>query len=585
MMKNRFTNSSAAAVLALISLANGFPATPQAATAPTVTLTATSASGWVVPAQTQMTAVVLGAHVISVDFYVDGVLTGTDPISPYVVQTTLSSAKEYSLKAVARLTSGALLTSPIVRVTTVSSTTTTPPPPTVPVWTLTANPAKIPSGQSSVLSFTSSTTDIHNVYISGQRPTYTCNTVSCSGSLVVSPKTTTTYTLSATNVKGVTYPTISTTVSVEATTVVQPPVTAPVVSGLPRLQQNNIVYEGSFALPVGAINGSRFGYGATALAFDRITGTLFMVGHDLDQLATEISIPQLRDPRTTTLAMATPVQRFYDSSDGKWTVAGTERDMVKVGGLLPWGNKLITSFYSYYDSNGTQSASHVVGSRDLSVANDAVGPVKVGNLKVGYTSGYMVPVPEAWRAALGGPALVGNCCIPIVSRTSFGPALFSFNPDDVSTTNPVPAQPLVYYPQENPLAPWEATSLLYNGTTKMGGLAFPEGTSSVLFFGRQGTGTFCYGSTCFPGAGQSPNAPPYISQVWAYDPAEFVAVRSGTKQPWEVKPYATWEFLFPTNPAEKIVKGVAYDPATQRIFLSQENGEYPLIHVYKVVLP
>jgi hypothetical protein len=351
------------------------------------------------------------------------------------------------------------------------------------------------------------------------------------------------------------------------------------------LQKENIVYEGSFSLPVGDINGSRFGYGATALGFDRVTGTLFIVGHDWFQMATEIRIPELRDARTTSLVTATPVQGFYDPTDGMWTQMGGSRDMVKVGGLLPWGDKLAVSSYAYYDANGSQQASHVLGSRDLSVPDDALGLTKVGNLLTGYTSGYMAVVPAAWRGALGGPALAGNCCIPIVSRTSFGPALFTFDPDAIGTQAEVPAQPLVYYPEDRPLQAWNATSLLYNGTTSVGGVAFPEGTSSVLFFGQHGIGPFCYGVTCFPGAGQSPNAPPYISQVWAYDARDLAAVRAKTKQPWEVKPYTTWEFLFPSIPASKSVKGVAYDPATQRVFLSQDNGEYPLIHVYRVVLP
>jgi hypothetical protein len=196
----------------------------------------------------------------------------------------------------------------------------------------------------------------------------------------------------------------------------------------------------------------------------------------------------------------------------------------------------------------------------------------------------MTVIPEAWRAALGGPALAGNCCIPIVTRTSFGPALFAFDPDDVGSSADVAAQPLLYYPEKNPLGGWNMTGPLYNGTSKIGGMAFPEGSSSVLFFGKHGIGTFCYGVACFPGAGQAPHAAPYISQVWAYDASSLAAVKAGTKQPWEVKPYATWEFQFPNN-GSKQVSGVAYDPATQRVFLSQENGERPLIHVYRIVLP
>ncbi|HUG85218.1 MAG TPA: hypothetical protein VMM13_11675 [Euzebya sp.] len=551
-----------------------------------IALTASSLSGWVAPATIQMTANVVGQPgsqpVTQVEFYIDGALIGVDASAPFALESTLETPKAYALKAIGRTAAGVEVTSATVSATVGNVQ-----------WTFKPNPASVLVGQSSVLTFTAPTTNVHSIKMSGMRPVYTCNASSCSGSLVVNPTTTATYTLTSTNDQGVKYPNLTTTVTVttvpENPPVVDPPVVdppvvdPPVVGSLPRLQKENVVYEGSFALPVGAINGSRFGYGATAMAFDSQTGTMFMVGHDNDQMATEISIPQLRDPRVTALAVASPVQKFFDPTDGAWQSLGP-RDMVKVGGLLPWGGKLLASMFSYYDSNGTQAASHLIGSRDLSATNDADGPYKIGNLKTGYTSGYMTVVPEAWRTALGGPALTGNCCIPIVSRTSFGPALFGFDPDDIGSSADVAAQPLVYYPQQNPLGPWEGTSLLYNGTTKIGGVAFPEGASSVLFFGKHGIGTFCYGVGCFPGAGQAPHAAPYVSQVWAYDANSLAAVKAGTKQPWDVKPYATWEFQFPNN-GSKLVNGVAYDPATQRIFVSQENGEQPLIHVYRVNLP
>jgi hypothetical protein len=352
---------------------------------------------------------------------------------------------------------------------------------------------------------------------------------------------------------------------------------------LPLIQRESLVYTGSFAFKAETLNGSRFGYGGTALAFDRERGTLFLVGHDWHQKAAEIAIPELRDIRTQPLETATVVQPFYDPTDGKFSAIAA-RDMTKISGILPWEGKLIVSAYYYYDAEGSQKASHFVSGRDLSVQGDAVGPVKVGNLPTGLTSGYMTVIPDAWRPALGGPALTGHCCIPIISRTSYGPAVFAFNPNDVGVRNPVPATPLLYYPSAHPLDAWEATSSLFNGTTNIGGLVFPEGTRTVLFVGSQGTGKFCYGSTCFPGATQGPNAAPYITQVWAYDARDLAAVKTGSKKPWDVRPYATWEIVFPGPNRSKRVKGATYDPKTGRIFLIQDGEEAPLVHVYNVQL-
>jgi hypothetical protein len=83
-------------------------------------------------------------------------------------------------------------------------------------WTFTANPSSIQAGQSTVLSFTTTTNDVHNVFISGVRPSYTCGASSCSGSLTVSPSTTTTYTLDTTNAAGVPYPPLNVTVTVNS---------------------------------------------------------------------------------------------------------------------------------------------------------------------------------------------------------------------------------------------------------------------------------------------------------------------------------------------------------------------------------
>jgi hypothetical protein len=83
-------------------------------------------------------------------------------------------------------------------------------------WTFSATPASILAGQASVLSFKTNTTNVTNIFINGQRPTYSCGLSSCSGSLSVAPAATTTYTLSSTNKLGVAYPSLKTTVTVSA---------------------------------------------------------------------------------------------------------------------------------------------------------------------------------------------------------------------------------------------------------------------------------------------------------------------------------------------------------------------------------
>jgi hypothetical protein len=141
---------------------------------------------------------------------------------------------------------------------------------------------------------------------------------------------------------------------------------------------------------------------------------------------------------------------------------------------------------------------------------------------------------------------------------------------------------------------------LYNMTATFMGCVFPKDTRTVLFFGTNGIGPQCYGSGCYPGAGQGPHADPYRYQVWAYDALELAQVAAGTKNPWEVIPYAYWGLTLPHStytvsvqqPDGSIVtetrtffpgiNGSAYDPTTNRIYVLQSRGEEPIIQVFQV---
>jgi hypothetical protein len=56
----------------------------------------------------------------------------------------------------------------------------------------------------------------------------------------------------------------------------------------------------------------------------------------------------------------------------------------------------------------------------------------------------------------------------------------------------IEATPLLLFPYEQPpLGEYDTQNLYNNGTTKPGGMAWPEGTASLLFFMRHGVGPFC----------------------------------------------------------------------------------------------
>jgi hypothetical protein len=202
----------------------------------------------------------------------------------------------------------------------------------------------------------------------------------------------------------------------------------------------------------------------------------------------------------------------------------------------------------------------------------------------GFIAGPMTPVPADWQAALGGEAITGQCCIPIIGRTSTGPAAFAFHPADIGTKRSVPTTALLYYVERvhARIGGWGSSPpALFNGGTYYAGVAFIAGTRSVLFFMRHGTGPFCYGEGAACGDSEDDSkgthAYPYVNMVYAYDASALKAVHDGKKQPWDPVPYATWAIPLP-NPWS--LTAVGYDPTTQRLFLLQGRT----MNVFKVAV-
>ena len=374
----------------------------------------------------------------------------------------------------------------------------------------------------------------------------------------------------------------------------------------PRVGPSGLSYVGAFRLPAPVSDTNTFAYGGTALAYDPVRNGLFAVGHDWYQLSAEVTIPRpVRDARLSALRRARFRQPFTDATGGLIDATGQDGD--KIGGQLVYRGRLYGSVYVYYDAAAQQVVSHWARPSTSLAAGAPRGLFQVGNLGAGVVSGYMALVPPAWHRLLGGPALTGNCCIPIISRTSFGPAAFAFDPARLRAGRRVPDVPLVYYPQQHPtLGAWDASwnpagRILFNGGTSIRGAVFPRGTRSLLFFGTQGTGTFCYGEgTDQPGLAGTPtpdgttwcydpddsskgtHAYPYVPEVWAYDASELAAVRRGRRRPWQVRPYATWRLRLPF--ASPRIGGAAYDPVRGLIYLSQQfvDGTQPVIDVLRV---
>jgi hypothetical protein len=362
-------------------------------------------------------------------------------------------------------------------------------------------------------------------------------------------------------------------------------------SSAPLVQKENLVYQGAFRVPQGTDENNTFNYGGTSLAYNPANNSLFMTGHDWNQLSAEIRIPTLVNSTSIgSLNTASIIQGFKDPTEGKLgQINPGDPNSKKVGGQLVYNGKLYMTGYSYYDGAGTQRFSHFSRPLSLTTTGQVAGPYKLTGPDVHWVSGYMGLIPPEWQSSLGGPALTGNCCLAIASVQSNGPSVSVFDPTTIASGS---AKVLVGYPLGSELGPGEATTnTLYNLTTKVRGVVFPTGTRSVLFFGRHGTGTYCYGTgaECNDPADDSKgtHAYPYRYQVWAYDANDLLAVKNGSKSASAVEPYAVWTYNLPFEGSggSHMIGGAAFDPASGLIYVSQQCSDTncaPVIHAFKV---
>lgn len=353
---------------------------------------------------------------------------------------------------------------------------------------------------------------------------------------------------------------------------------------LPRITSADFIYLGAFRAPYEDRAGNPLTWGGYALAVNPSGATegtstgLFIGCHAWRQRLAEIAIPSTVNLSET----AALRQDCTDVTEGRLDLVD---DMPNLGGALVYGGRLIVSVYGYYDADVSQTRSHFASSTDLAQTGDVVGPEQVGE-QAGVVAGYMTTIPEEWQTHLGGPALTGQCCIPIISRTSAGPAASVFDPEDVGRRNPVPATPLLHYPLEHPLAPEDAQNNLFNLTTQIVGMAFPPGSRSLLFIGRHGIGPYCYGAgeECDDPVEsyKGPHAYPYVHQVWAYDVLDLLSVKQGQLRPWEVQPYAVWRLTEMDDVGGASIAGAAFDPDAGRLYITEQYGDEPLVHVYRL---
>jgi len=402
------------------------------------------------------------------------------------------------------------------------------------------------------------------------------------------------------------------------------------------LEESNLVYIGSFRVPYQNLGGDSTAsrpLGTSAamnnMTYNPANNSIITTTQEYDIV--EISIPTLVASETISgLAQASVVQVPGDLTGSTWSNIGEGGVSVsnggRPGGLLVYNNKLIGSVYGYYTvsavlSHYTASLTWATSGYQFSgfkqVGYFPGNPAANGS---GFVGGWMAHIPSEWQSALGYPVITGQAGLAVLQRTSLGPAAFGFDPDDIGTNDPAPGAYFVAYTEGHPtLGEYESTSLLYNMSCKYRGVVFPSGTDSIMYFGRNGLGQTGLGDPCY-GFGTDNEALhnttfyyeptdsterwwydptdddkgthgyPYEYKVWAYDANDFKDVKDGVKLPWEIVPYDHWNFDIPFQTEHRDLAGVAYDPASQLIYIAQIEIDttqsaftsYPIVSVFRI---
>lgn len=392
-----------------------------------------------------------------------------------------------------------------------------------------------------------------------------------------------------------------------------------------RLRADDFQYVGAFRLPKEKNGDSGFGYGGGALAFnpngdsngavDGYPGSLYITGHEGEELVAEVAIPIPQKPQTVSihnLNTASFLHSFVDITQGlknRFEVGNGVR-LDGLAYLAAQGSQATSKLYwtarTYYNVDTSNDLSHGMSDANLD-APAAQGMWRLGDFHGQMTGGYIFPVPQYFADAyLHGMRLISGLFTQQgVSATSQGPAFFAYGPWlDTRDNTPLgdgtklSATALTYYPYQPVFKAngidtvgnfpdfqipdsWDAAAWV-NTPTK----------HAIVVVGRRSSGETFYGDArptdCTIDKGY--HGDPYSPSILLYDPQDLALVTQGTKDPTTVVPYAEWnpsQYLMPTS-CEWLMTGAAFDEKNHLLYVMERNADNvdgeptPLIYVFKI---
>jgi len=375
---------------------------------------------------------------------------------------------------------------------------------------------------------------------------------------------------------------------------------------LPLANLGTVTAAGSwtFDWPDGAGGDLSYGPGAIGVSED---GKSVYLGCNLVTLGgvAKLTIPALGGMAKPTVPCSGVMRNDIDKVMKGYGTPGWSWDAGAklIGGVLEQGGKVCVTAFGSYDANNQAVRSHWCGP-DLAHLSGPYG----GTVSPGLAKANMGVIPPEWRALLGGPAFSTAGYSSIISRASYGAAFSVFDPADVKADN-FPMTMLLGCPHSvaSCITYGTPTSNDYNGSELSGGAFIVPGTRTLVVIEREASGPTCYGyatrnqalhGTPYPTAAapgpenvpwcyslsdplneKGPKGYPYRLVAKLYDLAELVAVKNGTKKPWDLRQYATVDL--PGSSASEVVAGGAYNPVTGEFYLLRYlGGGVNTVYVY-----
>lgn len=381
------------------------------------------------------------------------------------------------------------------------------------------------------------------------------------------------------------------------------------------IQPDNIVYLGAFRLP-GPSSDTNWEWSGGALTYnpegdpqgggDGFPGSLFGVGHDWQNMVSEISIPRptLTEGDLRPLQRAKTLRPFTNIKRGRFG----ELELPSVGLEYLTGPQGQTPGVLHYCwgqhfQEGESNPSHGWVALDLSDSR-IVGPWRIGSYKNYATNDYIFEIPAEWATKHAKGMRLATGRFREGGQGGRGPGLIAYDPynggEMARRGGRLPAKALILY------------STAYDGGTAgtmddyqdcdewTAGAWLTSGPrSAVIFIGTKAERGCWYGwrdGTRHPNPGNSEGpgdrgfwATEYVGTMLFYDPSDLAAVIAGRRGPRTPQPYASLnidQFLNNVGDPQRQrhVRGMAFDRGNGLMYILEFRGDddMSLIHVLQI---